>query len=90
MRSDNAVGRLRTARPTTVVRLLEEANVLKCSDRLRAHRDYYLTILSTEIGDRGVKLTTHLHPMQSLTVRGAIPAHPMSLNGEHKEKLQTK
>jgi len=90
MRSDNAVDRLRNARPTTVVRLPEEANVLKCSDRLRAHRDYYLTILSTEISDRGVKLTTHLHPMHSLTIYGAIPPLPMFPNGEHKEKLQAK
>jgi len=89
MRSDNAVGKLRTARPTTVVRIPHEANVLKCSDRLRAHRDYYLTILSTEISERGVKLTTHLHPMQSLTICGAKPPLPMFLNGEHKEKLPT-
>jgi hypothetical protein len=89
MLSDNAIGRLRTARPTTVVRLPQEANVLKCSCRLRAHRDYYLTIPSTEISDRGVKLTTHLHTMQSLTICGAKPPLPMFLNGEHKE-LQAK
>jgi hypothetical protein len=80
-RSYNAVGRLRTARPTTVVRFPQEANVLKCSDRLRAHGDYYLTNLSTQISDRGVKLTTHLHPMQSLTICGAIPPLPTLLKG---------
>lgn len=90
MRSDNAVGRLQTARPTTVVRLPQEANVLKCSDRLRAHRDYYLTILSTGVSDRGVQLTTHLYPTQSLTICGPIPPLPMFLNGEHKEMIQAK
>jgi hypothetical protein len=89
-RSHNAVSRLRTARPTTVVRFPQEANVLKCSDRLRAHGDYYLTILSMEISDRGVKLTTHLHPLQSLTICGAKPPLPTFLNGEHKVKLQAK
>jgi hypothetical protein len=73
-----------------VVRLPQDVNVLKCSDQLKAYRDYYLTILSTEISDGGVKLTTHLHPMQSLTICGAKPPFPMFLNGEHKEKLQAK
>ena len=90
MLSDNAVGRLRTARPTTVDRLPQEANVPKCSDRIRAHRVYYLTILSTEISEHGVKLTTHLQPMHSLTICGAKPPLPMFRNGEHKEKLQAK
>jgi hypothetical protein len=73
-----------------VVRFPQEANVLKYSDRLRAQGDDYLTILSREINDRGVKVTTHLHPMQSLTIFGAIPPLPTFLNGDHKVKLQAK